>query len=219
MVKKLLLGEFIETNSIIETKSQGRCNWIITSVLNVFGDFLEVRQVTEYLSCVLMIGDKVSCKYVTKDSIYLLEAEVYNVKFALKSVVFKVNDIKKIENSRKHKRYDVHIGASFKKKHQAGEIYCVIMNISAEGLSIVTRALLKIGEKIFVSIYNRGFHFLTAECIVKWHDVEDTNHMYGLAIVNMDELSRVQYRDFMSKLRRKVRHARKKAEKLIDENQ
>lgn len=215
MTKRFLLNEFIEANSIIETKCPGYCNWIITAVLNVFGDFLEVRQVKEYLSCALMIGDTVCCKYVTKDYIYLLEAEVYNVKFAVKSVVFKVNDIKMIENNRKYKRYDVHISASYNKDNRTGETYCIIVNISSGGLSIVTRGSLEVGEKIFVSIYYRGFHFLIAECIVKWHDVVDANNLYGLSIVNMDELSRAQYRDFMKKLQRKERQARKKGERLI----
>lgn len=215
MLENLELEKLIEPCKLIETKHQSDNNWIITVILNSFGNFIEIKQVEDYLNSILMIGDRLQCKFVTNKAIYLIEAEVYNVKFASRAVVLKASDIKTIENIRKYRRYDVYLSASFSKKGTVGENYCVIVNVSAEGLSIITRSGLEMDERINIGIYFHGFHFLMAECAVKWQDKINGNNLYGLLIVDMDEITRFQYLNYIKKLQRKERTLRKKGENLL----
>lgn len=215
MCKNVALENIITLHTLIETKHKNDNDWVITVILNSFGNFIEVKQVNDYLSKVLMIGDQILCRYVCEEYVYLLEVEVYNIKFATRSVVFKVGDIKTIKNTRKHKRYEVYISSSYCKDGTIGECYSVVVNASASGLTIIAGGDLNLDEQVDLSIYLPGFNFISARCIVKWHDKVENNNSYGLQIVDLDEISRYQYDNFIRKLRRKERVLRKKGGKLL----
>lgn len=197
---KLHLENLIKRYDLVETEHRGCNSRAMTVVLNIYGNYLEVKQVEEYFSYALMVGDELNCKYTTRESIHLLSTKVYNVKFASRSVVLKVFDIKTMENNRRSKRYDAYLCGSYGNKDTVGENYCVIANVSTRGLSIITRSTLKADDEINVSIYLSGFNFLMARCSVKWFQKLNENNMYGLAITGMDEISKAQYIAFIRKL-------------------
>jgi len=199
------LENLIKPFSIIKTKHAGGNDWVTTAVINSRGQFLEVKQVDEYLESVLMIGDKLECKIVEKNLIYLMNAEVYNVKFASRSIVLLVDTIQSIKNVRKHKRYDVYLSSCFCKKGEVCDNYCVVVNVSLEGLSIITRSKLKAGDIIDLNIYFKGFQLVSFECEIRWKSKSEQNYLYGLSIKNISEKSKALYRSFIKKLQRKER--------------
>lgn len=215
MLESIGFERLIEQYRLIETKHISNNDWVITVVLNSYGDYIEVKQVEDYLTSVLMIGDNLQCKFITKETIYLFDAEVYNIKLVSRSIVLKVFDVKTMKNNRKHARYEVYLSSSLKMEGFMGECYCVVVNVSIGGLSIITRCKLGINDKVNLSMYINGFSFLTAECFVEWTENMNRNSLYGLSIINMDELSRIQYSNFIKKLQRKERLLRKKGEKIL----
>ena len=171
-------------------------------VINVYGNFIEIEHVEGYLYSVLMIGDILDCQMVDDNYIYIMTAEVYNVKFASRSVILKIKTID-IINNKGNKRYDVYLSGSFCKIDDIYENYCVVLNISLGGISIVTRGKLEKDDNIELVMYNKKSHIITSECVVKWVKRNDSNYYYGLSITNMDERSKSLYRNFIRILRRK----------------
>jgi hypothetical protein len=212
---KLHLEKLIKRYDLVETEHRMCNNKVMTVVLDSYENYLEIKQVEEYFSHALMAGDELYCKYTTRELIHLFTTEVYNVKFASRSVVLKVYDIKTMENNRRFKRYDAYLCGSYGNKDTAGENYCVIANVSTKGLSIITRNTLEMDDEINVSIYLSGFNFLMARCSVRWFQKFDKNNMYGLAITGMDEISKAQYITFIRKLQVRENNLKKKGEKLL----
>ncbi len=203
MSNSLEAEKIIQAGMLIRTKQQNSSDWVITGVLNVHGYFLEIEHVEGYLNFVLMIGDILDCQMVDDKNIYIMLAEVYNVKFASRSVILKIKTIETIENKREYKRYDIFLCGSFRKIENIYENYCVIVNISLGGFSIVTRCKLEKNDIIELAMYNKTSHIIMADCLVKWADKKESNYYYGLSISNMDERSKNLYRRFIRNLRRK----------------
>lgn len=215
MSNNLGLENIVSSNSLIETKHKSDNDWVITVSINSFGNFIEIKQVEDYLTSVIMIGDKLLCRYTCKEYIYILDVEVYNIKFASRSIVLKANEIKTVKNIRKHHRYEVYLSSSYCVDGTIGENYSIVTNISYSGLSIITRGNLNIDEIIDLSIYFPGFIFVLVKCSVKWRDKINENNLYGLQIIGLDDISQFQYSNFIKKLNRKERTLRKKGEKLL----
>lgn len=203
MSKHLIAENVIKSGMIVRTKHQNSSEWVVTGVINVYGDFIEIEHVEGYLYSVLMIGDVLDCQMVDDNYIYIMTAEVYNVKFASRSVILKIKTIDIINNKREYKRYDVYLSGSFCKIDDIYENYCVVLNISLGGISIVTRGKLEKDDNIELVMYNKKSHIITSECVVKWVKRNDSNYYYGLSITNMDERSKSLYQNFIRILRRK----------------
>ena len=208
-IEKIILPYFI-----IETKHSSNRKWINTMVLQCFKNLIELRQVEDYLTTVLMIGDELQCKYVTKDEIILIKTKVYNIKFASRSVVLQAYEVETTMNIRKAERYDVYLSASLSRMTGIGEQYCVVVNISKSGMSIISKSELILDERIMISIYFEGFHYLSALCSVRWCDKNIDYSIYGLSIENMDEIAQYQYERFLHTLKRRESAIRAKGRKL-----
>lgn len=203
MSKQLIAENVIKAGMIVRTKQQNSSEWVVTGVINVYGNFIEIEHVEGYLKSVLMIGDILDCQKIDDKYIYIMTAEVYNVKFASRSVILKIKTIDIINNKREYKRYDVYLSGSFCKIDDIYENYCVVLNISLGGISIVTRGKLEKDDNIELVMYNKKSHIITSECVVKWVKRNDSNYYYGLSITNMDERSKSLYQNFIRILRRK----------------
>jgi len=203
MSGSLKTENIIKSGMIVRTKQQNSSDWVVTEVLNVYGRLIEVELVKEYLASVLMIGDILDCQMTDNKNIYIMTAKVYNVKFASRSVILKIETINIIDNKRDYKRYNVYLSGTFRKIKEIYENYCVILNISLEGISIITRSELKKDDTIELVTYNKMSHIIIAECAVKWTCKQGSNYYYGLSIINMDEKSKNLYQNFIRNLRRK----------------
>ena len=100
MSKQLIAENVIKAGMIVRTKQQNSSEWVVTGVINVYGNFIEIEHVEGYLNSVLMIGDILDCQKIDDKYIYIMTAEVYNVKFASRSVILKIKTIDIINNKR-----------------------------------------------------------------------------------------------------------------------
>ena len=163
MSGSLKTENIIKSGMIVRTKQQNSSDWVVTEVLNVYGRLIEVELVKEYLASVLMIGDILDCQMTDNKNIYIMTAKVYNVKFASRSVILKIETINIIDNKRDYKRYNVYLSGTFRKIKEIYENYCVILNISLEGISIITRSELKKDDTIELVTYNKMSHIKIEE--------------------------------------------------------
>lgn len=203
MSEPLAVEDVIKAGMIVRTKHKNSSNWVVSGVLSVYGCYIEIEHVEEYLSSVLMICDILDCQMVDNENLYIMSAEVFNVKFASRSVILKIEAIDIVKNKREYKRYDVYLSGSYCKSEDIHENYCVVLDISVGGIKIVTKGKLNKGDTIELLMYNKKFSIIIAECIVKWIDEKDSNYYYGLSISYMDERSKNLYRNFIRNLRRK----------------
>lgn len=203
MSESLDIEKIIKAGMLVRTKQQHSSDWVITGVINVHGNFIEIEHVEGYLYSVLMIGDILDCQMIDDKNINIMTAEVYNVKFASRSVILKIETIDIIDNKREYKRYDIYLSGSFCKIDNVYENYCVVLNVSLGGFSIATRCKLEKNDIIELAMYNKTSHIIMANCIVKWADKKESNYYYGLSISNMDERSKNLYRRFIRNLGRK----------------
>lgn len=210
MLKKFDLEKVFPEKTIIRTKHMNSCDWITTIVLGCHSSFIEIAQVEDYLTKVLMIGDSILCRFIKGDREYSIEALVYNIKFATRSIVLSVESIATTGNKRDFPRYDVYLSSSFSKLNTYGEIYCVTTNISHSGASITSTAVLKNSEKINFNIYFTGFHPVSTLCEVKWSSLTGRNNAYGLKIIDIHEVDYLKYSSYISKLERSEKRLKSK---------
>ncbi len=210
MSESLDIEKIIKAGMLVRTKQQHSSDWVITGVINVHGNFIEIEHVEGYLYSVLMIGDILDCQMIDDKNINIMTAEVYNVKFASRSVILKIETIDIIDNKREYKRYDIYLCGSFCKLSDFYENYCVVLNVSLGGFSIITRGKLEKDDIIALAMYNKKSRIIMAECIVKWVNRKNSNYYYGLSISKMDERSKSLFRSFIRNLLRKERQLCKK---------
>lgn len=204
------LQNILVPNTIIQTKHKTGYDWVYTSVINAFGSFIEVKLVKDYLTSVLMIGDRLVCKYMSGNHVYILQASVYNVKVESRSIVLKASSLKTINNTRSSRRYDVYLCSSYNLPQSIGEIYCVVTNLSFAGIGIMTKGELKQGDIIHISIYLSESDIVYLNCQVKWHDPCSDANCYGVGITEIDELNEYKYAQYIKKLERREKNLIKK---------
>ncbi len=207
------IEDLLPEKSIIKTRHPGSYDWVTTIIQKAYDSYLEVEQVEDYMSKVLMIGDNLLCKYADKECLYTLETTVHNIRFTTQSVVLTVNNVKKMKNIRCSYRYDAYLSASFKTQETVGESYSVVTNLSNSGMSIITKGFMEIGEKINMNIYISSSNIISFLCEIKWSDVIWPNNMYGIQIVEIDDLNKAKYEDYIKKLERKEKHLLSKYKK------
>jgi len=127
MPRDIHIDKILDLYTIVETKMKNRKNWGKTVVLNVHNEFLEVAQIEEYVSDALMAGDPLECRVVTNDCIILMDTVVYNIKLVSSSIVLKIINVQKLDNVRKHKRYEVNLSGSFHKSDDMHEKYIIVI--------------------------------------------------------------------------------------------
>ncbi len=193
----------LQEKSIIKTRHPGSYDWVTTIIQKAYDNYLEIEQVEDYMSKVLMIGDNLLCKYSDEDSLYTLEATVHNIKFNTQSVVLSVNNVKKMKNARCSYRYDAYLSSSLSTKENLNELYSVVTNLSHSGMSIITKGYMEIGDKINMSIYLSGDNIISFLCEIKWSDVIWPNNMYGVQIVEISDENKAKYEEYIKKLERK----------------
>lgn len=202
MPERFNLEKDVGQYGLIETKQINSNMWIKTKIINVYGDFIEVLKVKEYISSVLMVGDILDCRIANNGTVIFINAEVYNIKLATRSVVLKALKMQKLQNYRKHKRYDIFIDAAFLRLGEVNEHYCVVVNLSLGGFGIVTKSSLCKGDVIELTTNYRDILHSAFQCEVRWTQGTEQYNYYGLAIVSMDDKSKSQFNGLIKRLQR-----------------
>jgi len=213
MKKEIRLEEIIPEYVTIEIRREDQDIWSKSIVINVHGRFIEVKQVEQFLNPAIMAGDILQCMVIVENSIHLMKAMVYNIKFISGSIVLKVNDYKTINNERRHKRYNVLLSATLSESGKLKEHYGVVLNISISGLCIITNCKLKQDDIVEVCMCCLDSNFINAQCTVKWICDRWQKKVYGLAIAHIDEKSKFLLSELINKLEAAERD---KLKKLMD---
>lgn len=200
MMKEITLEKTIPEFSTIDIKPKDQNIWLKSIVLNVHGKFIEIKQIEQFLNSAIMAGDILKCTIITENSICLMEAEVYNIKFISGSVVLKIHDLRTIANERKHKRYNILLNATFTEFGKLKEHYCVVLNISISGLCIITNFELKHDDIIDVFINYRNSSFIGARYAVKWLSKHGSKRVYGLLLTYIDDKNKSLLTDLIDEL-------------------
>lgn len=200
MKKEIQLEEIIPEYVTIEIRREDQDIWSKSIVINVHGRFIEVKQVEQFLNPAIMAGDILQCMVIVENSIHLMKAMVYNIKFISGSIVLKVNDYKTINNERRHKRYNVLLSATFSESGKLKEHYGVVLNISISGLCIITNCELKQDDVIEVCINNPNSNLIHARCTVIWSLNQGKKKLYGLSITQIDDKNNFFLADLIDKL-------------------
>ncbi|HEY8500569.1 MAG TPA: PilZ domain-containing protein [Clostridia bacterium] len=213
MKKEIRLEKIIPVCAAIEIKRKDQDMWSKSIVMNVHGRFIEVKQIEQFLNPAIMTGDILKCLVIIENSIYLMKAAVYNIKFISGTIVLKVNDYKTINNERRHKRYNVLLCATISENEKLKEHYGVVLNISLSGLCIITNCRLKQRDTVEVCVCSPNSNFINAQCTVRWICNRWSKKVYGLAIENIDDKSKFILSALINKLEAMERD---KIEQLMD---
>jgi c-di-GMP-binding flagellar brake protein YcgR len=203
------MDDFIEIEnilpekSIIKTRHPGSYDWVTTIIRKAYANCIEVEQVEDYMVKVLMIGDNLLIKYSDKEYLYTVESTVQGIKFASRTVLLAVNNIKKIKNIRYSYRYDAYLSSSLKVLEDFSEIYSVVTNLSNTGMSIITKGYMEIGEKVDMNVYLSSENIINFKCEIKWSDVIWPNNIYGVHILDIDNVNKEKFEGYIKKLERK----------------
>ena len=92
MKKEIRLENMLPEYTTIEIKRKEQDIWSKSIVMNVHGRFIEVKQIEQFLNPAIMTGDILQCKVIVENSIFLMKATVYNIKFISGSIVLKISD-------------------------------------------------------------------------------------------------------------------------------
>ncbi|KNY27276.1 PilZ domain-containing protein [Pseudobacteroides cellulosolvens] len=197
------IENILPEKSIIKTRHPGSYDWVTTIIRKAYGNCIEVEQVEDYMVKVIMIGDNLLIKYSDNEYLYTIESTVQEIKFASRAVLLTVNSIKRIKNIRYSYRYDAYLSSSLKMMQDFSEVYSVVTNLSNTGMSIITKGYMEIGEKVDMNVYLSSDNIINFKCEIKWSDVIWPNNMYGVHILDMDNVNREKYEGYIKKLERK----------------
>ena len=83
MSKEINIEKMIPPYITIDIKQKDQNLWFKSIVLNAHERFIEVKLTEQFLNSAIMPGDLLQCMIFVEDSIYIIEAAVYNIKFIL----------------------------------------------------------------------------------------------------------------------------------------
>ena len=200
MSKEINIEKMIPPYITIDIKQKDQNLWFKSIVLNAHERFIEVKLTEQFLNSAIMPGDLLQCMIFVEDSIYIIEAVVYNIKFISGSIVLKINDLKTMDNARKHKRYNALLSATFSEDGKLEEHYCIVLNISISGICIITKPKLQEGDIIEICINYSNSHFITAQYTVNWVLDRGPKNMYGLSIIHIDDKNKFLMSELIDEL-------------------
>lgn len=169
-----ILEKIIQDGSLIRTQI-GIGGWENSIIISHKGDIIQVNLVPEYYKMAVMAGDIIKCKYYSNGKEYLFEGEIERVTiYGVPSIFVKVKSIDTFRNKREADRLDVRLGANMKFHGESRSVYCIIDNISANGLGLISRAELNVGSKAALDILIDAANILTVRGqIVRQRRIKD----------------------------------------------
>ncbi len=156
-----ILEKIIQDGSLIRMQI-GMSGWESSIIISHKGDIIQVNLVPEYYKMAVMAGDIIECKYYSNGKEYLFEGEIERVTiYGVPSIFVKVKSIETFRNKREADRLDVRLGGNMKFHGESRSVYCIIDNISANGLGLISREELDIGDKAALDILIDSTNILT----------------------------------------------------------
>ena len=158
-----ILNKIIQDGALIRTQI-GMSGWESSIIISHNEDIVQINLVQEYYKMAVMTGDPIKCKYYFNEKEYLFEGQVDKVIiYDVPSMFIKITNVEIFRNKRKNVRVDVRLGANIWVKGNENFAYCVIDNLSANGLGLISRVELGMGKELKIDIFLDYHNILTVK--------------------------------------------------------
>ena len=164
-----ILNKIIQDGALIRTQI-GMNGWESGIIISHNQDIIQINLVQEYYKMAVMSRDPIKCKYYFNEKEYLFEGHVDRVViYDVPSMFIKITNVDIFRNKRKHVRVDVRLGANIWLKGNENFAYCIIDNLSTNGLGLISRVEIGIGKELKIDMFLDYNNILT----VKGHIVRE----------------------------------------------
>jgi len=183
------ISDFLVEESIVKTKLGKSNEWIPNIVYKMFLDENEIEIVLDdrYLSSLIMVGDDMQLTQTIDGFEYIVNCIITQIKIEpTRTVLLKVENIKKIQNFRKDERYSVNYATTIQSFSEENGVFGVVVNISVSGLAFVCRNNFMPGEMVRLSIMLPSSTFTIDAEIMRVTDTDKGNE-YGVRFLRTDE--------------------------------
>lgn len=188
-MENIKLSDFLKQEDILKTKLDKGNDWIPNIAYKIFNDIdeLEIALDDRYLSSLVMVGDNIQLTKTYEGYEYIVNAIIVQIKIEpTRTMLLRVENIKKVENLRRDERYSVSYATTVQSFSEENGVFGVVVNISVSGLAFVCRNNFVPGEMVRLSIMLPASTFSIDAEIMR---VTDTNrgYEYGVRFLRTDD--------------------------------
>ncbi len=183
------LSDFLVEGSIVKSKLEKTNDWIPNVANRIFFDTNEVEIALDerYLEALIMAGDNMQLTQTINGFEYVMECVITQIRIEpTRTILLKVNDVRKIQNFRKDERYSVNYATTIQSFSEEMGVFGVVVNISVSGLAFVCRNNFVPGEMVRLSIMLPASTFNIDAEIMRVTDTDKGNE-YGVRFLRNDE--------------------------------
>ena len=183
------LSEFLVEGSIVKSKLEKANDWIPNVANRIFpsSNEIEIALDDRYLSALVMVGDDMQLTQTIDGFEYIMECIITQIRIEpTRTILLKVNDVRKIQNFRKDERYSVNYATTIQSFSEETGVFGVVVNISVSGLAFVCRNSFIPGEMVRLSIMLPASTFNIDAEIMRVTDTDKGNE-YGVRFLRNDE--------------------------------
>lgn len=183
------ISDFLIEESLIKTKLGKSNEWITNIVYKIFleENEIEIALDDRYLSSLIMVGDDMQLTQTINGFEFIIDCMITQIKIEpTRTVLLKVENVKKIQNFRKDERYSVNYATTIQSFSEENGVFGVVVNISVSGLAFVCRNNFVPGEMVRLSIMLPASTFTIDAEIMRVTDTDKGNE-YGVRFLRTDE--------------------------------
>ena len=150
-------------------------------------DEIEIALDERYLASLIMVGDDIQLTQTIEGFEYIIDCIITQIRIEpTRTILLKVESVKKIQNFRKDERYSVNYATTIQSFSEENGVFGVVVNISVSGLAFVCRNNFLPGEMVKLSIMLPASTFSIDAEIVRVTD-SDKGNEYGVKFLRTDE--------------------------------
>lgn len=183
------LKDFLHNDDIIKTNLEKSNDWIQNIAYKVFSDEneLEIAFDDRYLNSLVMVGDNMKITKTLNGYEYIVDTIITQIRIEpTRTMLLRVNSIKKVQNLRKDERYSVNYATTIQSFSELEGVFGVVVNISVSGLAFVCKQNFVVGEVVRLSIMLPASTFMIDAEVMRVHDSSVGNE-YGVRFLRNDE--------------------------------
>lgn len=183
------LADFLNNEDIIKTNLEKSSDWIQNVAYRVFSNDneLEIAFDERYLNSLVMVGDKMKITKTADGFEYIVDTIITQIRIEpTRTMLLRVEDIKKVQNLRKDERYSVNYAATIQSFSELEGVFGVVVNISVSGLAFVCKQNFIVGEVVRLSIMLPSSTFMIDAEIMRISE-SNVGNEYGVRFLRTDE--------------------------------
>ena len=186
---EIKLADFLNNEDVIKTNLEKSNDWIQNIAYKVFSDDNEIEIAFDerYLNSLVMVGDKMKITKTLDGYEYIVEAIITQIRIEpTRTMLLRVEEIKKVQNLRKDERYSVNYAATIQSFSELDGVFGVVVNIRVSGLAFVCKQSFIVGEVVRLSIMLPSSTFMIDAEIMRISE-SNVGCEYGVRFLRADE--------------------------------